>query len=311
MRPATLIPQSPGVPIVSVSPVKVAAPARGEALQLRVTAPATGDNLPVIVFSHGYGGSMQGYAPLVDAWAAHGFVVVQPTHLDSHSRNLAPEDPRTPDIWRLRIADLRQSIDQLAEVLTAVPGLSERTSPERLAIAGHSWGATSASALIGATVLGADGIAEAKAAPDPRIRAALLLCLAGTGAENLTPFAAQNFAFMNPGFDAVTTPALMVGGDHDQSMLSSRGPDWWTDGYRLSPAPKSLLTLFGAEHSLGGISGYGVAETTDESPARVALIQALSTAYLQSALGLDPDAWSHARSGLAAAEEPLGRIESK
>ena len=37
--------------------------------------------------------------------------------------------------------------------------------------------------------------------------------------------------------------ALIVAGDHDQSMLSVRGPDWFTDGYRLSPGPADLLTL--------------------------------------------------------------------
>ena len=42
--------------------------------------------------------------------------------------------------------------------------------------------------------------------------------------------------------------------------------DWHADPYFLSPGPKSLLTLFGAEHGLSGISGYDVAETTDENP---------------------------------------------
>ncbi len=42
--------------------------------------------------------------------------------------------------------------------------------------------------------------------------------------------------------------------------------------------PKCLLTLFGAEHGLGGVSGYDVAETTDESPERVAALQRLTFA---------------------------------
>ncbi|WP_329064236.1 alpha/beta hydrolase [Amycolatopsis sp. NBC_01480] len=49
----------------------------------RPTAPATGRDLPVIVFSHGMTLSVDDYAPLAGFWAAHGFVVVQPTHLDS------------------------------------------------------------------------------------------------------------------------------------------------------------------------------------------------------------------------------------
>jgi hypothetical protein len=55
--------------------------------------------------------------------------------------------------------------------------------------------------------------------------------------------------------------------------LTVRGPEWMSDPYFLSPGAESLLTLFGAEHSLGGIPGYEVTETTDENPEHVALIQ--------------------------------------
>lgn len=70
-------------PVVSVKPIVLPAPGRGENLQVKVSAPTTGRNLPIIVFSHGSGSSLEGYGPLVDFWAAHGFVVIQPTHLDS------------------------------------------------------------------------------------------------------------------------------------------------------------------------------------------------------------------------------------
>lgn len=81
--------------VISAKPVVLPAPGRGEDLQVRVSAPATGSDLPVIVFSHGFGWSMNGYAPLADHWAAHGFVVVQPTHLDSRTLGLSAEDTRT------------------------------------------------------------------------------------------------------------------------------------------------------------------------------------------------------------------------
>ena len=72
--------------------------------------------------------------------------VVQPTHLDSTTLALAPDDPRTPRIWRYRIEDLVRVIDELARIEAAVPGLSGRVDRTRVAAAGHSWGATSASA---------------------------------------------------------------------------------------------------------------------------------------------------------------------
>ncbi len=90
-------------PVISVRPVVLPAPDRGADLQVRVTAPTTGQDLPVVVFSHGFGESMDGYAPLAEFWAAHGFAVLQPTHLDSQTLGIAPDDPRTPVIWRFRI----------------------------------------------------------------------------------------------------------------------------------------------------------------------------------------------------------------
>ncbi|WP_183584676.1 alpha/beta hydrolase family protein [Paenibacillus rhizosphaerae] len=297
-------------PIISVKPVVLSAPGRGEDLQVRVSAPATGHELPIIVFSHGFGSSMDGYAPLVDFWAAHGFVVIQPTHLDSRTLNLPPEDSRTPLIWRIRVDDLKRILDQLDLIEASVPGLSGRLDRSRIAAAGHSWGGQTASTLLGARVLDANG-KPGEDMSDPRIKAGLLLATTGKGGADLSPFAAEHFPFMNPSFADMNTPTLVVAGDQDQSRLSTRGPDWFADPYFLSPGSKSLLTLFGSEHSLGGIPGYNVTETTDENSERVALLQRVTWAYLRSALGIDDSGWAAARADLAESANPLGRIESK
>jgi hypothetical protein len=81
--------------------------------------------------------------------------------------------------------------------------------------------------------------------------------------------------------------------------------------YLLSPGGKSLLTLFGAEHSLGGIAGYEVKETTDENPERVALIQRLTWAYLRHALDIEDSSWPAMQKALSESSNPLGRVESK
>jgi predicted dienelactone hydrolase len=297
-------------PVVSMKPVVLSAPGRGEDLHVRVSAPAIGRELPLIVFSHGFGLSLDSYGPLVDFWAAHGFVVMQPTHLDSRTLSLPPDDPRTPLIWRFRVEDMKRILDQLDLLEASVPGLSGRLDRSRIAAAGHSWGGQTASMLLGTRVLDPEG-GTGEDMSDSRIKAGVLLATPGQGGADLTPFAAENFPFMNPSFADMTTPTLVVAGDRDQSLLSVRGPDWFTDPYFLSPGSKSLLTLFGAEHSLGGIHAYNGAETTDENPERVALIQRLTWVYLRSALDPEDSSWPAARTALMEIPNPLGRIESK
>lgn len=55
-------------PVLSVSPVVLTAPGRAVDLEIRVSAPVTGSDLPVILLSHGHGpsnnlSSLHGYAP--------------------------------------------------------------------------------------------------------------------------------------------------------------------------------------------------------------------------------------------------------
>ncbi|MFD6658529.1 alpha/beta hydrolase family protein [Streptomyces parvus] len=294
--------QHPDRPTVAVKPIPVPAPGRSVDLQVKVTAPLTGRNLPVIVFSHGNAWSMDGYEPLVDRWAAAGFVVVQPTHLDSRRNGIGWDDPRFATIWRVRIADLHAVLDGLGGILAQAPGLADRAGLDRVAVVGHSWGAQTVGTLLGARVLDADGT-PGEDFMHPAVSAGALIAATGTG-DSLTPFAVEHLPFMRPDYSTMTTPALVVAGGRDRSQLSTRGPEWFTDAYRLSPSPKRLLAIDEGEHTLGGLAGEKVAETTDEDPARVALVADAVSAYLLDALGIDASGWAAFEQ---AAQDGVGR----
>jgi predicted dienelactone hydrolase len=214
--------------------------------------------------------------------------------------------------WRTRAEDMKRILDRLDALEAAVPQLAGRLDRSRVAVAGHSMGGHTASLLLGARLTDPHDGTEVDLA-EPRIKAGVLLAAPGRGGDALTEFTVKNYSFfLTTDFSTMTTPTLVVAGDKDDSaFLTVRGPAWHADPYTLSPGPKSLLTLFDAEHGLGGVSGYDVAETTDENPERVAAVARLTCAYLRSELYPGDSAWQAARDALTAGSDPLGRVESK
>ncbi|WP_406311735.1 alpha/beta fold hydrolase [Streptosporangium sp. NBC_01639] len=304
-------------PVLSVGPVVLPAPGRAVDLQVRVSAPMTGSDLPIILLSHGQGfsnhlSSLNGYAPLVNHWAAQGFVVIQPTHLSSRTLRLDPGDPEAPLYWRSRVEDMKRVLDQFDVIEAAVPRLRGSLDRSRVAVAGHSMGGHTASLLLGARLTDPHDGTEVNLA-EPRIKAGVLLAAPGRGGDALNESTAKAMpVFLTTDFSEMATPALVVAGDRDDSAhLTVLGPEWHADPYHLSPGPKSLLTLFGAEHGLGGISGYDVAETTDESPERVAAVARLTGAYLRAQLYPGDSAWQTACDALTAGPDPVGQVTSK
>ena len=296
---------------VSVKPLVLSAPQRGEDLHVRITAPTGGTSLPVVLFAHGFGSNLDGYAPLVDHWASGGFVVIQATHLDSKRLDLPVDDPRRPQIWRYRVQDMQRILDELDTLEASVPGLEGRIDHSRVVAAGHSFGGQTAGILVGLRVTDPQtGAAEDLS--DSRVMASIQLATAGKGGDELTPFAHDNLPWLrDQDFSRIAAPGLVVAGDKDDLPLSTRGPAWTADPYTLSRGNKSLLTVRGGEHFLGGISGYQATETTDENPERVAVLQRLTTAYLRSALDSSDTGWKKSAAALAEVGTAIGRIDSK
>ena len=304
------IPVTPAAGVVTYGCVTLDAADRVTPIELTVSAPANGSNLPILIFSHGHGGSTflssrHGYRPLVDFWAAHGFVVIQPTHLDSGMLGLREtKDPEAPLFWRSRARDVHTIIDRLDEIERAVPGLAGRIDSTKIVAAGHSLGGHTTCMLLGMQVTDpTDGTTTDL--HDPRIRAGVIIAAPGAG-DDLASWAATNYpVLLTSDFSTMRTPALVVAGSEDLNEHFSPRVSYRWDAHTLSPSPTTLLTIVGGEHMLGGVSGLDAAETTDENPERVATVRAAAWAYLRTTLDPDDPAWTDALANLSDA-----RVES-
>ncbi|WP_236795060.1 alpha/beta fold hydrolase [Amycolatopsis sp. GM8] len=296
---AARIPVSPETPAVTYNPVTLQDADRPLPLELRLTLPAGDGRVPVILLSHGGGesrylASKDGYSPLADFYASHGFAVIQPTHLSSKIGGLGLDSsaPGHSMFWRSRIDDMRLVLDRLGDIEKQAR-VAGRLDGDRIAIMGHSAGAQTAGLLMGASLPGEPSLL------DPRIKAGVLLAPVGNGA-GLLPAVLARYPELDLDFSSLTTRTLVVCGDEDSSpYLTSRGPAWHADPYTSGAGADALLTLLGGKHFLGGIMGYDLKETDDEDPERLAITQRMTWAYLSSALGCDDKAWPAANAALS------------
>jgi predicted dienelactone hydrolase len=138
---------------VAYTPIRLEMLGR-QPLELRLTAPATGDGLPIVILSHAFGPSnyislKDGYAPLAQFWAERGIAVSQPTHASSRVGGLDPHLPEGPFFWRERVFEMRAILEQLAGIERQAPEIAGRLDHDRIAVAGHSFGGHTCSLLLG------------------------------------------------------------------------------------------------------------------------------------------------------------------
>ena len=187
-------------------------PERGEpfgpyVLDVAVDGPVDGPvdegRVPLVVVSHGTGGSHLAYRTLAIHLARRGFVVALVEH-PGNNRNddsLAHTDVNLAQ----RPRHLRLAIDRLH----ADPMLGPRLTPDAVGIVGHSMGGYTALAVAGGRPTAfahesPDGRAHpVSVSPDPRVRALVLLAPAA-------PW------YLEPGALAdVRVPILMLTAEHD------------------------------------------------------------------------------------------------
>lgn len=243
--------------------------ASGE-VPVRIAWPKEGRRLPVVVFSHGAYSSREWYLPITDRWAAAGYLVISPTHMDSTTRSGRRGAPPDPAWWTSRLEDVQATVRDLPKLVRSVPGLAERVDLDHLVMTGHSFGGMVAQTMGGATWFDPDrGITVSSAIPN--VRAVVIV----SGAGRLPP------RVRDTDWGTLRVPAFVSVGTNDLKQTEISGLTWRSEPYEFAPpGDKFLLTLDGADHYLGGTIGRDDVPRDPQGERYVAAFARTSIAFL-------------------------------
>ncbi|WP_244474362.1 MULTISPECIES: acetylhydrolase [unclassified Methylobacterium] len=156
-------------------------PARGRVVPARLYWPGASARkgpVPLIVFSHGLGGSRMGYSYLGEAWSAQGTASLHIQHVGS-DQTLWQGNPILLLDRLDSAADEREAIERTHDVSFGLDQLLQRGNPfhaaidrKRIVAAGHSYGANTTLILTGAQVV-RDG--KLLGFRDPRFSASIVI----------------------------------------------------------------------------------------------------------------------------------------
>jgi predicted dienelactone hydrolase len=251
---------------------------------VRVYLPAGNGPAPVVLFSHGLGGTREGYAYLGEHWSAHGLVTVALQHPGSDDtvwkgaapaqRMAAMRAAASVQNAVLRLKDVPAVLDQLAR-WNQTPGhpLAGRLDLAHVGMSGHSFGAITTQGVSGQ----ADLSGRASFA-DGRIKAAIAMSPSSPPPER------------NPApFSQVAIPWLLMTGTHDQGVVGEATPASRQAVFpALPPGGKYELVLQGAEHSAfsdRALPGDSQPRNPNHHKAILALSTAFWDAYLRGDAG--------------------------
>lgn len=199
---------------------------------------------PVVIFSHGAGGSKDGYGYLGRFWAENGYVVIHPDHIGSDRAILksgpilAAMKAAIVDTSNLvnRPLDISFVIDSLPSIEGALPQLRDRMDRTRIGVAGHSFGAYTAMAVAGAVIHLPGG--HTRNFGDTRIRAFMAMSPQGPGAVG---FSADSWV-------AITRPMLTISGSEDRELGGGSPSERLLPFKHMPPGGKFHVTVTGVTH---------------------------------------------------------------
>lgn len=237
-------PTKPTSPVAH--PIDLTIEAQDGAIPLRIILPKAAAPAPVILFSHGLGGTNKGYSYLGQAWAARGYAVVFLQHPGSDDEVWrGSKDPMSslrkaanPSNFMQRLRDVRLAIDQLATWTSQIGHpLFSKLDLSRLGMSGHSFGALTTQAVGGQTLPWVG-----TRFTDPRIKAAVCLSPSAPRRRNLAK-----------DFSTVKIPWLLITGTNDISSIGSQNLSTRLAVFEsLPPEGKYELVLNGADHMAFG-----------------------------------------------------------
>jgi len=227
---------------------------RSRTIPVRLRMPAGSGKLPVILFSHGLGGSLDAGAIWAEAWAEAGFTVINLQHPGSDSAIFGKRGFRVALGYEQLIArarDVQFVIDEIARRKSEGGCDLSRIDPGRIGVAGHSFGAQTVQAIAGQTF----PFAPTPPLHDPRVRAAVGLSPSPPllGSPQLA-FASIHIPFLSVTGTLDEIPAVLP-----ITALQRQEP------FRLMPpGDKFLLVMNGGTHEM--FAGQYVATALNGHP---------------------------------------------
>ena len=238
----------------------------------KVYYPVGDGPFPVIVFSHGLGGSKDAFGPISTHWASHGFVAIHPTH-DDRGVGMTGGGMHPPeDKVRERVRDVIAVLDGLDQVERSVAALGGKLDRSRMAVGGHSYGSFTSMVTGGVTIDIGDEVSANLG--DPRVRCILPISPSGRG----------DYGLSDRSWNGLTRPAMVFVGTSD--IRNGRAEDWRTEPYLFSPAgSKYLINIDDATHN-----AYSGDRATSDAPVYV---KAASAAFWDACLNGSGDAYRY------------------